>query len=856
MLRIDLRTAEGQAPSSVRPALTGVVFLLGLVALLVAVLNRPARGEGDYKFGMALMEQLGWDDLAQKHFSDLRNAPSRSSQLTGALGLGGIKWRLAERAAKKKNKTEEAKKLYDEAKKLIEGFIKDAPREHPDRADALDILGKIKKQSVKTLMDRMKETTDPKEKKEIFDELKDIFAKLTKPLQEEAEKAWLVFEKYEKREKTPKEVLARALDKAVRSMQRYYNMVLEEAPIYEEGSDARKSFIEKLLANLNRDKERYDERDLGGVVIWIEYAIGRAYVLADKVDKACEEGFDPVCEFDPSRLRPAAKDWVNNLRFFAFYNRAKALFDAEKYDKAVSAADDLATPPGGFAWFLDDPKGNATLLIKARSLYKKEPPDYQGAIRECKRVIDRNLMPWPNNASQLLAEIQKELEEKKEKAHLDPATLHRIAIGNYHRAQEQRSPRSRRRFLERAVRGFKKTITACRADDVQYKVRLEHEPTAWFELGICYSSMRLWYEARFSFEAVLRYFAKDVVGRSLAGHPAFKKAFEEIKRKIKNKVIKPKEEGEALNEYALLFDEVTKDESLGKHLKAVETRLKKSANNLVVAARRRHRESKSQFDAKRLGEAIETLIRVNPKTKDLADFHIGLLRRQEAAGLLGAKRPRIADAVERLEGAAKLFLKSAKTQAHIRELAYHMAGKAYYQAMSEVEKPELAKRYPKLGARAAELGKKALEAFAKFEERAVAGRGKGSPSDEKKRKKRVVEVEVARPVIHMSLGEFDEAVKAADRFLKNAERDKSFDSTVTWTRLRALREKTLASVGTPGEGEALKNLVHASEELRGDKNYYTAALSMVGGVYNEAANKLEAVAGGKPEAEKASLIEQ
>ncbi len=849
MLRIDLRMAEGQAPSSVRPALTGVVLLLGFVALLVAVLNRPARGEGDYKFGMALMEQLGWDDLAQKHFSDLKKAPSRSSQLTGALGLGGIKWRLAGRAAKK-NKTEEAKKLYDEAKKLIEDFIKEAPSEHPDRADALDTLGKIKKQSIKTLLARRKETTDQKEKDDIGRELKDIFDKLIKPLEEAAERAWEVFKKYEEREKTPKEVLAHALDKAVQAMQRYYNMVLEEAPLYEEGSDERKKFIEKLLTSLTREKARYDERDFGGVVIWIEYAIGRAYVLAGKVDKACEDGFDPVCEFNPRGLSAAARQWVNNLRFWAFHDRAKALFDAEKYDKAVEAADDLfhALP-----WALDDLKGNATLIIKARALFKKDPPDYQGAIRECKRVIEKNLMPWPNNASRLLAEIQKELEEKNEKAVLGPPELHRIAIGNYHSAQEQRNPRARRRYLERAVRGFKKTISACRDDEVQYKVRLEHEPSAWFELGICYSSMRLWYEARFSFEAVLRYFAKDVVGRSLAGHPAFKEALEEIKRKIKSKKIKPKE-GEILNEYALLFEEAMKSESLGKLLTGVDARLTKSANNLVVAARRRHRESRSPFDAERLSEAIETLIRVRPKTKDLADFHIGLLRRQVAAGHLKSNRPEAG--AKKLEEAAVLFLNAAKTQARIRELAYHMAGKAYYQAMSEVENPELAKRHPKLAARAAEFGKKALEAFGKFEELAIKGRGKGSPKEEEKRKKRMVEVEVARPVIHMSLGDFDEAVKAADRFLKNADRDKKFDSTVTWTRLRALREKTLSAVGTPGEREALTNLIHASEELRGDKNYYTAALSMVGSVYNEAAGKIAAMAEGKPEEEKAALMKR
>ncbi|MHC4504902.1 MAG: hypothetical protein ACYTFI_16485, partial [Planctomycetota bacterium] len=311
--------------------------------------------------------------------------------------------------------------------------------------------------------------------------------------------------------------LAKSFEASVRAMQRYFGAALEQAGLLAKDSRERNEHVDALLGDLKSEREYHDELDYGGVVLWLEFAIGRAYVLAGDVDRACKEGFDPVVEW--YNAGPRRIEWLDTLRLSAFKRKATALFDARRYEKVVETADDMLTPPHGFAWALDDPKGNAVILLKARALYLKKPPDFEGAIRECQRVIDRGLMPWADRARILLAVIHRLMPTpmpQGDKPCLSPQAIHRKAVGYYHRAQEQRSPARRRRFLERAVKGLRDTITACRQEDVPYVTRLEHESSAWFELGICYSSMKLWYEAGFAFEAVLRLFSEEKVGRELA----------------------------------------------------------------------------------------------------------------------------------------------------------------------------------------------------------------------------------------------------------------------------------------------------------------------------------------------------
>jgi len=813
-----------------------------LAALFVGVAllaGGSARAASDYDFGMALMNKFGFEEEAEKFFSDLQKATAKEVRLTGTFGMGGIKKLRADRAEDAAKATE----LYAEAKGLIKGFLKDASSNHPDRGAATAVLLDIEKLYLNRLTIVIRDMAAPEDEREkALAEAKDIVKRLIGPLREEKKR------RLKDLPAPGKPISGRVLEAAVNAMVRYYGMGVRQIELFPKGDKEGKKIAADIIAEMEGDSGLFAERELAGVVLKVDYELGRANVAAGNLQQASTH-FDSVIDTGTDRLPAAAREFVKLHQRYAYFMKAKAYFDAEKWDTAIEIVDSMF---GDLPNALNEDQGNAALLLKAEALFRKTPPDYAGAIREATRVVERGLRFWPNNANQLMAKILGAMEKDADSVALSPGALHGVAVGMVQLFYRERDPAARQAHLEKAIFWLQKTIAATRAEGVKLKMRLKHGPTAWFELGIIYSKMQLWYEARFSFEAVLRYYAKDVVGRSLAALPKYGERLDQIKKDIKAGKIKPAEDGGDVNEFAALFDEAAKDADLKALLAGLKTRLDKSANNFMVAARRRHNESKSEFDAERLDEAIKIQISVNPDTKDRLDFNLGLLDRKAAEGLMKAKQ--YAKAVAKYESACAYFLSSAKGLASTREVSYHLAGMAYYKVMSELGKAEVEKKFPELAKRAPEFGESALKAFASFMAE-TAKHPDALPDEKKKRDGRIAKVDVARPVIYMALGKFAEAVAATDEFLARDVKDEAFVPTVMWTRVRALREIAIKAVGTRSEASALAKVEEAADAIKVDaKQYEKGALSLKAAVYNAAATKLRELAEKAEGRNKSSLL--
>ncbi|MHC4248777.1 MAG: tetratricopeptide repeat protein, partial [Planctomycetota bacterium] len=491
-----------------RRALLAALFL-GAVHLA----GGAARAASDYDFGVALMTKFGFDEEAEKFFTGLQQGTNKDIRLTGTFGLGGIKKLRADRA----DDPAKAARLYVEAKKLINEFLRDASSNHPDRGAANAALVEIQKRYLRELQGIINDpnaTRDAKDK--ALREAKGIFTTLISPLREDKKRAFSRLKPHLPWPERPTAAAARALNTAVDAMVRYYGMVLQQAELFQKSGTEGKKIAKDLIKEMEADAEFYEQGELAGVVLKINYELGRAYVAAGDLKKAAEH-FDMVIDQETYGLPAATRQFVELHQLYAFFKKANAYFDAEKWDDTIKVVDDMF---GALPQALNEDQGNGALLFKAESLFRKDPPDYPGAIREASKVIEKGKGFWPNNANQLLAKVLAALESDAQSVAMSAEILHGVAVGEVQLAYRERDPSKQQEHFEKAIYWLQKTIAATRAEGVKLQTRLKHGPTAWFELGSVYAKMGLWYEARFSFEAVLRYYAKDVVGRSIAELPA------------------------------------------------------------------------------------------------------------------------------------------------------------------------------------------------------------------------------------------------------------------------------------------------------------------------------------------------
>ncbi len=391
----------------------------------------------------------------------------------------------------------------------------------------------------------------------------------------------------------PGRVPGKTLEESVLVMQRSCLDELKRAAALEKSSEERKRILEALIEYMEKELEHHDALETArGVTLWLRCSLGRARALAGDDEGACRE-FDVLAREDRREYMGAARDFVDELRMQAFYLKAKTAFDAENYDLCIRTVDEMFTPLSGYACAFNDDRGNAAMVLKARALFLKKSPEYVRAAEECRRVIRMGQGNWRNNGRQLLYRVHAAMGESAPPRYVrDPTYLQDVGIGAYQLALREDDPAGGRELVEKAIRAFEATIAACRAEDVEFKVRLAHEPGAWFAMGICYAKLELWYESAVAFEGVKLYFSRERVGRLLAEHREFRRKW----RRFHDEARATRPDVEDRELHVSFYREVKKEAWLEKLLDDHELRLRKSAKNASVACRRRWRESRHAFD--------------------------------------------------------------------------------------------------------------------------------------------------------------------------------------------------------------------------------------------------------------------
>ena len=270
--------------------------LLAASVLGAAILASGRAGTAsDYDFGMALMTKFGFDEEAEKFFSDLQQGTARDVRLTGTFGLGGIKKLLADRA----DDPAKAAKLYVEAKKLINEFLRDSSSNHPDRGAANAALVEIEKKYLARLKGIINDPNATKEaKEEALREAKGIFKRLIGPLRDDKKKTFSDLKPHLPWPERPSPAAIKAYIAAEGAMARYYGMVLQQAELFPKSSADRKKIAKDAVKEMEADSTFCDEGSLAGFVLRFSYELGRAHVAAGDLKKASER-FDEVLDLDP-----------------------------------------------------------------------------------------------------------------------------------------------------------------------------------------------------------------------------------------------------------------------------------------------------------------------------------------------------------------------------------------------------------------------------------------------------------------------------------------------------------------------------------------------------------------------------
>jgi tetratricopeptide (TPR) repeat protein len=517
----------------------------------------------------------------------------------------------------------------------------------------------------------------------------------------------------------------------------YYKLAFIETETMRD--EDKKVFLARIVAEIKGDIDFYESRDFWAIVLRLRYELGRAHVLAGDVEKACREGFDVVVDVTGCR----SSDWLDTLMLYAYYKKSKAMFDAGRFDDAVATVNSMfdAIPQA-----LNSNQGNGALLYKAEALILKDPPAYHAACRAATNVVVRANGNWPNNANRLLARILAFAEADKLSIGLSPEIMHGVAVGEVQLAYREVNAVARRRHFEKAIVWLQRTIAATRALDVKLGTRLKHEPAAWFELGIIYSKLDLWYEASFAFEAVTTRFSKARVGRMLAGERRLQQSLADVRRRIASGDVAAEDGYDPPGENELLNDEAAKMPEWSEILKKLDGRRRKSANNLMVAVRRSHQDSRSDFDEERLNRILG--VHPNPHKDRGIDFHRGLLARAQAQGY--AKKGETREAVERWKKAAGFFLAHTRESESKRTFAYRLRGECLLEAMKATL--VLAAKEPGLRSEAKRLGREAYRAFEAFEREAESARSEPDEAATKKLAQRLRSSAEAKAEIKRTFG--------------------------------------------------------------------------------------------------------
>lgn len=621
----------------------------------------------------------------------------------------------------------------------------------------------------------------------------------------------------------------KALDAYIPADRQFVLACMEQLAAHAAGEPAQKALVAEIAAycKAQADSDLFMQPGLEAAGMWYGFLKGRVHALAGEdqlAETAWQEALGTVDAVeDPVAVREAREIKLLIGRDFMKLLLRQAERHPERLALAAQVAGQLERDYPDLTK-LDAGKEIAIDGALARSrVAAADAESFEQAVGMLGRVI-RHGGPWASNACRALASVLAESRRANVTLKLtaqvwfDAAhgfflsgqlawreALDREAAGAQPAATERRA-QAREQFVQ-AVEAYREVIKLTRAQAAQYPLmRLQLEPRAWFEAGLCHFKLDDLAAALLAFQALDENFA-----------PATRVKWLPDAAKQRAWYLKPE-------------------------VKAALERLDKSdpanadGNGLLLAAERNLSAAFNRYRAQRPGEVPPVTPKGWQEEEALAGKRV-LAEAQalRSAGLQALQRAQAVEGVRKCRVALAKFRESAGLFEQVpvgdrnHEAALYQAPVAWQQALGLLIDKAFAAQLP-LHEREAllqEAGAKALAGFAVYEAHVAKSAG-ATPETAARRERLVSAVHLARAMVHFYLHAWKPAIESCDACI---EREKvhppqaggAKHSNACFLKFQALSH--LAAEAAAPESDVLLNAAMALlPELKAHENWHGYAL--------------------------------
>ena len=834
-----------------KPLLTspfGSTFAMALTFLLLNATPQTLHANDDYEFAVSLLEvnkqspSFHMEDLLERLVTRMKQSSAKAVQAEARL----VEALLIQSRAGKASAARRTEML-GKAETLCDQFLRENAR-HPRRADARKLVSEIRTAFIRSLLAK---NDDVEPSIEARNRAVVMVEGMLPERKAAADAAWSALNAIQLPDDPMAEYppsllrrLGRAIEKAVVTDQAWLTtwlLLIEACPSGERRGKEIKALTEVCQARV--DHEKLMDCDLACALYM--YLKGRGYSFQPDEPKATEAWREALRLLPENTMEAAVAKTVNSLMaaLLLDYVRMKkkgADKDPERYERIVDMMRGaIRSPP--WPEIAKLPTGKQ-LTVDFSLALARQPDSGSKDVAEAfhhLRQLAKGGPPWSNNAALAMAQVLTEAGPRKrpklsatewyetgrgclmqgQRAYRD--AQEKEADGNAQKAEEKRQEANQ--HFQHALQFYRRAISASRdPEQTDLLTRLNIEPNAWFETGLCHQRMKGLVEACVAYGALTGTFGPEGRQRWL-----------------------PKRmDARTRNQVNALFAALDKQGSGGS-----EGLLQKAANNRRIAARRMNPHDRMRAGA---NDALTHYERGRLKMEEG--------RRLEVQAFAQHKAGRREDAVKNWTAALDVYCAAIaeftreQQAAPTYELALYHAG--YVRLLAQSVIVERLGRFGAMNPKAADeearkLATEALQAFRDYEAHTSMSHQPSADVAER-REKLAATIRQTRVHLLYNAKRYAECVADANACLKaegvnpaDTPRDPAL-AAVLFARYRALVR--LASRQSPPACDPLLGSAERTvAQLKAHERYYRYALADLAARHHNTSARITAD-GGDPKA--------
>ncbi|MGD0089403.1 MAG: hypothetical protein ABSE73_05735 [Planctomycetota bacterium] len=767
------------------------------VAVWLAAVALPVRAEMDYEFAKMLMDDSNpsfeTDDLVEHLVAQLEGSQVPGIKTEAKL----IKATLMRRQSKSAS-LDKSKRLLNDSDALFKEVA--AEKGYRLQSVAEKELGTLNSEiAFKTIKNAQElEKTDPIAGRKMRDEAVAAVGKIADGYKAEADALRLKFEEVYKKYKIwqdkenhggtgDKPIPKDMLDKLMSTFNpwlaadlRYVSTKVEQVECYSDNDPNKKKTGEELAKLCETRANQDDITEFAVIVARYNYWRGRAWAAIQN-EKNAGDAWKEALDQPDSDMAPEQKKVMFTIKKMILHDLIKMKMHAKDYSGVENVI--VETKVTDLRSIFDEDAGKELIIDYAKALTlpaEATAAEYEKAVKELRTALEKEgkggaVTKWSNDFSRSIAEILEELRTSKPflRPKLSAQEWYDAAHGlflmgqieylKYQDFEKDRSPKAQAQFekcyteYQNAVDYYRRAVATARGEKTDLPMRVEVEPKAWFEMGLCYIKMRHYYEAIIVYQAMRDRYMPE--GR---------------KKWLPNladpRVVKPN--------IAKTIQDTLADLDKSKEQDGL---LAKSGSNIAFsldANLKAHSNPKDGWNP-RLKEKImggDVTLVDDSNIKDLK-YTAGRNDMDEAGRLSKAGTealkgkppdPKLAEenytlSAAKYTSAGDKFVK-VETASDAYELALYQAGTAYTMAQALWVTGKLPSKIKVAAEAAKDLGVKALGAFDKYD--ALIAKGTGSAEDKKRRQNLAGMVLLARNALYSGSGQWENVIKSADQYMQ------------------------------------------------------------------------------------------